>query len=72
MSRVGSSDVNQRLVTGIDVQHAARSTIIPHIGNSEIHKTGSATNNESAKSDTKLFRVTENACNVVPDGNSSR
>lgn len=55
------------------MQHAATSTVIPHIGSSEIHKTDSvAINSDSAKSDARLLTTTENACNVVVGGSSSR
>ncbi|KAL3981367.1 CUB domain family protein [Acanthocheilonema viteae] len=73
LSRIGSSDVNQRLVTGIDVQHAATSTEVPHTGSSEIQKTGSvAINNDSTNNDARLITATKNACNVILDGDSSR
>ncbi|CAG9539994.1 unnamed protein product [Cercopithifilaria johnstoni] len=73
LSRIGSSDVNQRLVTEIDVQHAATSTVVPHIGSSEIQKTGNvAINSDSAKNDARLITATENVRNVVLDGSSLR
>ncbi|KAM3727157.1 Exoskeleton protein [Dirofilaria immitis] len=74
LSRIGSSDINQRLVAGIDVQRAATSIVGPHIGSSEMQKTGNvAINSEDrAKSDATLITATENACSLVLDGGSSR
>uniref|UniRef100_A0A8R1TVL6 C-type lectin domain-containing protein n=1 Tax=Onchocerca volvulus TaxID=6282 RepID=A0A8R1TVL6_ONCVO len=72
LSRIGSSDINQRLVTGIDMQRTATSTVIPHIGSSEIQKTGNvAINSDGAKSDA-LITATKNPCNLVLEGGSSR
>lgn len=73
LSRIGSSDVNQRLVTGIDAQRVATSTVVPYVESSEIQKTGNVViNNDGAKSDARLITATENACSVVLDGRSSR
>ncbi|VDO35059.1 unnamed protein product [Onchocerca flexuosa] len=73
LSRIGSSDINQRLVTGIDMQRTATSAVIPHIGSSEIQKTGNvAINSDGAKSGATLITATENPCNSVMEGGSSR
>uniref|UniRef100_A0A1I7VAS0 C-type lectin domain-containing protein n=1 Tax=Loa loa TaxID=7209 RepID=A0A1I7VAS0_LOALO len=73
LSRIGSSDANQRLVTGIDVQRAATSATVLHIGSSEIQKTNSvAINNNGARNDARVPTVTENASSVVQYRDSSR
>nr|CRZ24593.1 Bm2733 [Brugia malayi] len=66
LSRIGSSDVNQRLVAGIDVQRAATSTTVSHIESSEVQRI------DGANSDARVTTVTENAFNAVLDGGSSR
>ncbi|VDN82816.1 unnamed protein product [Brugia pahangi] len=66
LSRIGSSDVNQRLVAGIDVQRAATSTTVSHIESSEVQRI------DGANSDARMTTVTENAFNAVLDGGSSR
>uniref|UniRef100_A0A915Q4J2 C-type lectin domain-containing protein n=1 Tax=Setaria digitata TaxID=48799 RepID=A0A915Q4J2_9BILA len=69
LSRIGSSDVNQRLVTGIDVQRVAPPVIVPHIGSSEFQKTCNvAVNSDDVNSGARTTTTTENAGNAVPDG----
>lgn len=73
LSRIGSSDVNQRLVTGVDVHQSVTSTTGPKISSCKIQKTSNvAINNDGANKDTKLTTITENARNLILDKGSLR
>uniref|UniRef100_A0A183EV54 Secreted protein n=1 Tax=Gongylonema pulchrum TaxID=637853 RepID=A0A183EV54_9BILA len=66
LSRVGSADANQRLVSGVDTQHPTTSGISPHLGATEFTKTDTAgakttTTTTTATVTTTTTAITTNA-----------